>query len=385
MSLETKYPALSYLEKRAKMRMPYFAWEYLASGTGADDLVARNRAALDAIRLTPEVLSGRYTPDTTTTLFGQQFSVPFGAAPVGLSGLMWPGAEQIIARTARDRNMPYALSMVANETPENIAAIAGENAWFQLYVPSQIEVRDDLIARAHAAGIKTLVVTVDVPVNSRRERQVAAGLAVPPKITLKTMYRIAMRPAWAFATLRHGTPRFKTLETYFPRSAMTDSAHLVSNLLDGRPNWDTIREIRDLWPGNLIVKGILRADEARQAIDAGANGIVVSNHGGRQFDAAPASIDVLPDIARDVNGQVPVLFDSGVRWGIDIIRALSQGADFCLLGRGFLMAVAALGHKGADHAYSILKKDLEINMHQLGARSVADLKLRQGEQSSGTT
>lgn len=384
MELADKYPALTYLEPLARRRMPFFAWEYLASGTGADALVTHNRAALDAVRLTPEVLAGRFTPDLRTTLFGKQYSVPFGAGPVGLSGLMWPGAERIIAKTARDRNMPYGLSTVANETPEDIARIAGENAWFQLYVPSEKEIRDDLIKRVRDAGYKTLMVTVDVPVGSRRERQVSAGLSVPPKLTPTTLFRIAKRPTWALSTLRYGTPRFKTLEHYFPSAAMKESARLVGTLLDARPDWDTIREIRDLWPGTLVIKGILRPEEARLSIEAGADGVVVSNHGGRQFDAAPASIEALPEVVREVNGRVPVLFDSGIRWGLDIIRALSLGADFCLLGRGFLMAVAALGDKGADHAYDILRMDVENNMIQLGIKTVDDLKALAASQAGPT-
>lgn len=374
MSLEDKYPALSYLIPRAKRRIPHFAWEYLDSGTGAECLVDHNRAALDAVRLVPRALMGRFAPDTTTTLLGRKFSVPFGAGPVGMSGLMWPGAELTLAQTAREKNMPYCLSMVANETPEAVADLAGENAWFQLYVPKERDIETDLLRRAREAGIGTLVVTVDVPVGSRRERQLAAGLTVPPKVTPRTLYRVAMRPEWALATLMHGQPRFKTLESYFPSSAMAESAKLVGNIVDGRPDWDTIRRIREAWQGNLIVKGVLRAEEARAAIEAGADSIVVSNHGGRQFDAAPASINALPAIAAEVSGNIPILFDSGIRWGLDIVRALSLGADFCLLGRGFLLAVAALGSKGADHAYHILKQDLENNMIQLGARNLEELR-----------
>lgn len=370
----SKYPALRYLAARAKSRMPHFAWEYLASGTGADHLVAQNRKALDRIELSPKVLGGRFEPDTSTRVLGRTFSVPFGASAVGLSGLMWPGAERILARTARDRNMPYMLSTVACETPEDIAAIAGENAWFQLYVPNDIAVRDDIIARADAAGIRTLVVTVDVPVNSRRERQVAVGLSVPPRMDAMTLLRIAMRPRWALETLRNGKPRFKTLEAYFPQSAMKESAHLVSTLLDGRPGWDTIDDIRRLWPGHLVIKGILRPEEARQSIEAGADAVIVSNHGGRQFDAAPASIDALPGVVDEVRGEVPVLFDGGIEWGVDILRALSLGADFCFLGRGFLMAVAALGDKGADHLWEILKQDLEVNMVQMAAKTLDEIK-----------
>lgn len=378
MDLENRYPALDYLVARARARIPHFAWEYLDSGTGSEALVDRNRAALDAVELTPRILGGRYEPDMTTELFGHSFSVPFGAGPVGMSGLIWPGAELIIARAARSCNMPYCLSMVANETPEAVAELAGENAWFQLYVPRQEEVMQDLMRRVRAAGIRTLVVTVDVPVGSRRERQLAAGLTVPPKVTPLTLYRIAKRPNWALSTLRHGQPRFRTLESYFATAAMSDSAKMVGTIIDGRPDWDTLQRIRDAWAGTLIIKGILNANDAVRAVEAGTDGIVVSNHGGRQFDAAPAAIEVLPAIAGAVRGRVPVLFDSGLRWGADIIRALSLGADFCLLGRGFLIAVAALGEAGAEHAYSVLRKDLENNMIQLGTKTVSEIRAGRG-------
>lgn len=371
---EAKYPALSYLISRARRRVPFFAWEYLASGTGAERLVGENRAALDRVLLPPKVAQGRYQPDTSTSLFGQHYSVPFGAAPVGMSGLIWPGAELLLARAARENGFPYTLSMVANETPEAVAEAGGENAWFQLYPLKEPEIEDDLLARAAAAGIRTLVVTLDVPVGSRRERQLAAGLTVPPKVTPLTLWRVAQRPVWALKTLQHGQPRFRTLENYFPASAMADSAKMVGTIVDGRPDWSTVTRLRQQWRGNLVVKGLLNPEDAEKAIDCGADGLVVSNHGGRQFDAARASIDALPEVAEKVAGQVPVLFDSGALWGLDILRALSRGADFCLLGRGFLYAVAALGEKGGDHAYSVLKQDLENNMIQMGARTLGDVK-----------
>lgn len=369
-----RFPSIAYLEHRARRRLPHFAWEYLASGTGSERLVERNRAAMDAIELQPRVLAGRFTPDTSTTLFGRTFSVPFGAAPVGLSGLMWPGAEKILARTAQTRGMPYTLSMMANETPETIAAIAGANCWFQLYPPSDPKLQADILARLRASGIETLVLTVDVPINSRRERQVRAGLSVPPKATPLTLLRIVKRPAWALATLRYGPPRFRTLERYFEASSLTEAARLVSTVVDGRPDWEAFARLREAWPRTLVIKGLLRPEDAARAVEAGVDGIVVSNHGGRQFDGAPAAIDALPAIADAVDGRAAVLFDSGIREGLDIVRALSRGADFCLLGRAFLFAVAALGARGGDHAYEILRADLECNMTQLGARTLADLQ-----------
>lgn len=378
MDIANKYPSIWHLAQRAQKRTPFFAWEYLDSGTGMERLVDRNREALDAIHLTPRVLGGRFTPDLSTSLLGQDFSVPFGAAPVGMSGLMWPGAEKILARTAQSKSMPYGLSMVANEDPETVAQLAPDCTWMQIYAPKEPEILDDLLARSHATGIKTLIITVDVPVGSRRERQLAAGLTVPPKMNRQTLWRVAKRPSWALATLAYGQPRFRTLERYFPQDQMREGAKLIGNIVDGRPDWSYFDRIRDAWDGNLILKGIMDAADAENAIIHGADAVWVSNHGGRQFDGSPAAIDALPEIAQTVSGRVPVLFDSGIRGGLDILRALSLGADFCFLGRAFLYAIAAIGEAGGDHAYELLRGDLENNMIQIGAKSLTDLRPSQG-------
>ncbi|MFV0358364.1 alpha-hydroxy acid oxidase [Tropicimonas sp.] len=365
--LGERYPSIPYLAERARRRMPFFAWEYLASGTGSERLVARNRAALDAVELVPRVLKGRFTPDLSTELFGRRYSVPFGAAPVGLSGLMWPGSERMIARTAAKRAMPYCLSTVANESPEAIGPLCGGNGWFQLYTPIDPDIRADLLKRAHDSGFGTLVVTVDVPVGSRRERQLVAGVSVPPRFGPLTLYRAAIRPRWSFETLVHGLPQFRTLAKYVESGTFAGAARHVGKVIDGRPDWDMLDAMRNAWPGHFVIKGILAPEDARRAVRMGADGIVVSNHGGRQFDAAPAAIDALPQVAREVGGRLRVLFDSGIEGGLDILRALSRGADFCLLGRAFLYATAAVGKRGPDLAYDILRTDLETNMIQFGA------------------
>lgn len=259
-----------------------------------------------------------------------------------MSGLLWPEAELILAAAAKAHGFPYTLSIVANETPEAVAKAGGQNAWFQLYTPAEPEIEDDLIERVGAAGIETLVVTVDVPVGRRCERQLAAGLTVPPKVTPLMLWRVAQRPQWALATLRHGQPRFWTLEKDFVEDAMKDAAKMVGTIVDGRPDWDTVRRIREKWRGSLVIKGTPSGEETLRTLHAGADDVVVLSHGGRQFDAAPPAIDALPDVAKVVAGRVPLLFDSGILWWPDIARALSRGADFCLLGRGFLYAVAAL-------------------------------------------
>jgi len=353
--------------------MPFFAWEYLASGTGFDESLDRNRAALRAVELVPRFLLGEFEPALRTTLFGVDYAAPFGVAPVGLTGLMWPGAEQILARSAARYRVPFGLSTVATEPVETIGPMAQGMGWFQLYPPRDKAIRKDLLARAAAAGFTTLLVTADVPVGSRRERQAHAQVSVPPRKTLKSYLRAVMRPTWSLATLERGLPRFRTLEKYAKTTDMQHIALFVQQQLGGTLSWQYLEEIRDEWPGPIVVKGILHPDDARQSASIGMDGVVVSNHGARQFDGAPASIDVLPGIAEAVEGRLSVIFDSGVRNGLDICRAMARGANFVLLGRAFIFAVAALGKRGGDHLMDILMADLVANLANLGCRSVDDL------------
>lgn len=378
-----RYPSIPYLAARAKQRMPFFAWEYLDSGTGPEDGVARNEAAMRALQIVPRMLAGRYEPELECSMFGRNYAAPFGVAPVGMSGMMWPQAEIFLARAAKAANIPYCLSCVAAETPETVGPIAGDNGWFQFYPTSDDTVRDDMLKRAKAAGFKVLVVTIDVPVSSTRERQLHAGLSVPPQKTWRTFLRAAIRPAWTMATLQHGIPRLHTLESY--AGDAENLKDLLNRVLNAQPDWDYLARLRDAWEGPMIVKGIMAAQDATRAVDAGADAIVVSNHGARQIDGAPASIDMLPEVVAEVGGKTKILFDSGLRGGLDIARALALGADFCLLGRPFLFAVGALGEAGAAHAMTLLKDDLRNNMLQMGARTIEELRdfdIRGGAASS---
>lgn len=372
MTREQRYPSIPYLAERAKQRMPFFAWEYLDSGTGPEDGVARNEAAVRAVEIVPRMLAGRYEPELECSLFGKDYAAPFGVAPVGMSGLMWPKAEIYLSRAANAANIPYCLSCVAAETPETIGPEAGDNGWFQFYPTADLSVREDMLRRARAAGFKVLVVTVDVPVSSTRERQFRAGLSVPPQKNLRTVWRAAIRPAWTIATLRHRIPRLLMLESY-ARDA-ENLRDLLQRVLSAQPDWDYLADIRAMWDGPMIVKGIMHPEDATRAVDNGADGIVVSNHGARQIDGAPASIEMLPEIVEAVGGKTKILFDSGLRGGLDIARALALGADFCLLGRPFLFAVGALGEPGAAHVISLLKEDLRNNMLQMGARTIEDMR-----------
>ena len=371
-----KYPSVADLARLASKRIPFFAWEYLSSGTGSEHALQRNLDALAAVTLTPRFMRGEFEPDLRTSLFGVDYNLPFGVAPLGLTGLMWPRTEIILAEAAGRHRIPFSLSTVATETPETIGPLANGMGWFQLYPPRKPEIRRDLLKRAADSGFTTVMVTADVPAPSQRERQRRAEVSVPPRRTLKTYWRAAIRPTWSLATLRHGEPRFRMLEKYSSASDMAQASLFVSQNLGGTLDWDYLEAVREEWPGKLMVKGVLNEEEARECVRRGMDGIVVSNHGARQFDGAPASIDALPGIAAAVGKDTTIVFDSGVRGGLDICRALALGADFVLLGRAFMFAVSALGDAGGEHVIELLRADLRSCMAQLGCETIGELRER---------
>jgi L-lactate dehydrogenase (cytochrome) len=372
MTLDARYPALSDLAARAQRRIPRFVWEYLDSGTGAEATKARNRTALDKVGLMPSVLHGEFKPDLSTTFLGADLRLPFGMAPVGMSGLMWPDAERLLARAAKRLGIPYCLSTVAAASPEDVQDVLGPHGWFQMYPPRDEEIRRDMLRRARAAGFGTLVLTVDVPVASRRERQTRSGLTNPPRLTPRLLAQVAMRPAWAMGMARKGMPNMRMLDAYTTKSTenLPVNAH-VGYLLRTSPDWDYVKWLRDAWEGPFVVKGILRATDAERLQKLGVDAIWVSNHAGRQFDASPGTIEVLPAIRRATS--LPIIFDSGVQGGLDILRAMASGADFVMLGRAWHYALAALGPEGPDHLAHILKADMAANMGQLGTPTLRDL------------
>ncbi|WP_293576858.1 alpha-hydroxy acid oxidase [Phaeobacter sp.] len=372
MDLHLRYPALSDLRARAKRRLPRFVWEYLDSGTGPETSYGRNRAALDQIGFSPSILHGEQDPDLSVSLFGQSRPLPFGIAPVGMSGLIWPDAEGHLARCAAAHGIPYCLSTVASQSPEDLAPHLGANPWFQLYPPKDPQIRLDMLQRAKDAGFMGLVLTADVPVASRRERLQRSGLTQPPRLTPRLLAQVALRPAWALATARRGMPHMRTLDKYVTAQSgsLSSTAH-VGYLLRTSPDWAYLAWLRDHWDGRLIVKGVLRCEDIAGLEAAGVDAIWVSSHAGRQFDAAPAAIDVLPQIRAQT--RLPLIFDTGVESGLDVLRALALGADYVMMARGFHLALAALGARGLDHFIDILKKDMLANMGQMGAESLGTL------------
>ena len=373
--LDRRLPSIASMERVAKRRMPKFAFDYLQGGIGAEACLAGNRRALDNVQLAPRYLpTGPIQPNLDTSLFDRKFPMPFGASPLGLSGLMWPQAVEHIARVTTRHGLPLGLSTFATSSIEEIGTIAGDLLWFQLYCTEKPEIENDLIDRAEAAGCEVLMVTVDIPTATRREKDIANGLSVPPKFDLVTLSQVALRPAWALATLRAGVPRFKTLLPYVPDgSTLAASAIFLKDMVEGHVTVQKLERIRDRWRGRLIIKGILTVEDARLCQDLGVDAIVVSNHGGRQLDAAPLIPRVLPDIRAAVGPGLPLIADGGVRSGLDIARLIACGANFVLVGRAFAYAVAAAGETGVDHTVFLLREELKQTLAQIGCQRLADL------------
>ena len=373
--LDRRFPSIASMERATKRRIPKFAFDYLQGGIGAEACVTGNRRALDNVRLAPRYLPTEpIRPVLETNLFDREFPMPFAASPIGLSGLMWPRAAEHIARAATRHGLPLGLSSFATSSIEEIGTIAGDLLWFQLYCTQKSEIENDLIDRAESAGCEVLVVTVDIPTVTRREKDIANGLSVPPKFDLMTLSQVALRPTWAFATLRAGIPRFKTLLPYIPGGSTLDaSAIFLRDMVEGHVTVQKLERIRDRWRGRLIVKGILTTEEALLCQDLGADAIVISNHGGRQLDAAPPIPHVLPEIRAAVGPDFPLIADGGVRSGLDIARLIACGANFVLAGRAFVYAVAAAGETGVDHAIFLLREELKQTLSQIGCQELGDL------------
>lgn len=363
----------------ARRRLPPFVHAYMACGTGQQEAVGRNEQRLSEITLTPRLMRGRVSPDTSTHFMGQDFDCPFGISPIGLQSLIWPGSEVALAQAAKASGIPYTLSTVAGASIEQVAAVNDRTSWFQLYAPNDPEIMVDLLSRAKKAGMKTLIVTADVPGPSRREEMRYAGAPIgsrnPMAITPRVFWQSLLHPTWALSVLAHGGKfRFRNLEPYAEASALRNISEFIGSQLNGSLTWDYLKDIRAEWDGPLLIKGLLNMQDVEQAIKAGVDGLVISNHGGRQLDAVPASIDMLKTIRAAVGSEFPLAFDSGVRSGLDVARALACGADFVMSGRSFLFGMAAMGRPGAAHVIDIFRDELENTMMQCGARTLAELK-----------
>ncbi len=377
--LDRKYPTIADLEAAVRARIPRFAYEYMTRGHGLNECRDRNREALKRVDLTPEYLIETVVPDIGTPLFGRTWRAPFGVAPVGLSGLIWPRGPEIAARAATRAGLPFVLSTFATTSLERIAELTEGNAWFQLYAPNVSEMRRDLVDRAKSAGYEVLLVTVDVPGRTRQAPDMRNGLSVPPRFNLRTVIDMLARPAWASAMLRSGMPTFENLTPYLPAgSSFEEGMQFFSDISQGHISMEILREIRDRWPGRMLVKGVLAPADARRCVELGVEGVVVSNHGGRQLDAALSAAEAIPAVRAELAPDMVLIADGGVRCGLDVSRMLALGADFVLCARAIYFGVGALGARGGDHAIHILREELEEALRQIGVATPAELPGRLG-------
>lgn len=368
------YPSVDDLRNKAMSRIPKFAFEYLDGGCNEDVSISRNTSEIREVQLQPRYLRNEGISSTKTTVMGMEFDAPFGIAPVGLQGLMWPNSPEILAKSAYKNNIPFILSTVTTINIERASELTEGNAWFQLYNPADDYLRDDIINRASAAQCPVLVLLCDVPTFGYRPRDIRNGLALPPKMSLTNILQILGKPSWAYNTLKYGQPTFETLKPYTPKGLnLSQLGQFMDKTFSGRLNEERIKPIRDKWKGKLVLKGVASEQDTQDAIRLGFDGIIVSNHGGRQLDAAQSSINSLSEIAINYGNQIEIMMDSGLRSGPDIARTIATGAKFTFLGRSFLFGCGALGNQGGDHTISMLKTQFKQVMDQLCCERVEDL------------
>jgi L-lactate dehydrogenase (cytochrome) len=368
------YPSIEDLREKAKKRIPRFAFEYLDGGCNEDVNLHKNTSELRAVELIPHYLKAEVNVDLKTELFGHIYDAPFGIAPVGLQGLMWPNAAEILAAASTQHNIPFILSTVTTSSIERISEITQGKAWFQLYHPAENKLRDDILKRLHAANYPVLVLLCDVPTFGYRPRDIRNGLAMPPQMTLKNILQIMSKPAWALSTLLHGQPSFSSLKPYMPKGqSMKQLGQFMNRTFSGRLNEEKIAQIRDQWKGKLVLKGVASEEDTEMAIRLGIDGLIVSNHGGRQLDAGESAIHSMIPVVKKYKDKIKVMMDSGIRSGPDVARALASGAEFTFMGRSFMYGVAALGDQGGDHTIAILKTQLQQLMEQVGCEEAKDL------------
>ncbi len=368
-----KYPSIEDLRAKAKKRIPKFAFEYLDGGCNEDVNLHKNTAEIRAVELLPSYLSKHSGSNMKTELFGHTYDAPFGIAPVGLQGLMWPNSPEILAKSAFEHNIPFVLSTVSTSSIERISEITEGQAWFQLYHPTENSLRDAIIKRAEAAECPVLVILCDVPTFGFRPRDIRNGLAMPPRMTFENIIRVLGKPKWAMETLRHGQPNFEVLKPYMDKNMdLKQLGQFMDQTFSGRLNEEKIKPIRDMWKGKIVLKGVATEADTAKAIKLGLDGVIVSNHGGRQLDAGESTIKPLTRISKAYGNQIKVMMDSGMRSGPDIARSLASGAEFTFMGRPFMYGVSALGNKGAHHTISLLRVQLQQVMEQICCESITD-------------
>ncbi|WP_101049890.1 alpha-hydroxy acid oxidase [Macromonas nakdongensis] len=359
----------------ARRRLPKFVFDYV-DGAAEDGLTLRaNRQAFEATQLKPRVLRDTSAIDTSVCVFGRNWRLPIGVAPMGLNGLVRPGGDLALARAAAAAGIPFVLSTASNERLERVRQdLPDAELWLQLYVMQDPSITDQLLRRAKANRFDTLVLTVDVPVSGLREQDLRNGFRLPFRLTPKLLADLVCHPGWSLRQAVAGQPKFVNLVEEVGRALSAQAqAALLARAMDRGLNWARLDQIRQSWPGKLVVKGVLHPEDASLAVKAGVDGIVVSNHGGRQLDGGVSSINALPALVRAVSGCIPVFLDSGVRRGVDVIKAMSLGATSVFVGRPLLYGLAAQGEDGARRVLSTLGEELQRAMTLMGAADLHDV------------
>jgi isopentenyl diphosphate isomerase/L-lactate dehydrogenase-like FMN-dependent dehydrogenase len=377
--LNRRFPDIAEIEKIALKRLPRFLADYMRCGMGNSQSVYRNREALEAVTLLPYYSRNIMAAETAVKLFDKTWQAPFGIAPVGLGSFAWPGASDALAAEAQNHGIPFCAPTFSLASLEQLRLAAGDCGWFQLYRPNLPEVEVDILKRALDAGYQTLMVTVDIPTQMRRAHDIRSGFTIPPQFDFNSICQMLTHPRWSAAQawhcINHGIPGFDNLNRYIPADMSINQAmQYRSDMILGYISEEVICSLRDAWPGTLIVKGVLSVADAVAYKACGVDGILISNHGGRQLEAAPATIDQLPLIRAAVGESFPLLVDGGVRSGIDICRMLARGADFVMLGRPVYYAMAAMGRPGAAHVIELLIEEFRCAMGQLGCENIAELR-----------
>jgi len=362
------------LRQLARRKVPRAFFDYAEAGSYNEETLRGNRADLEGIKLRQRVLVDVSSRNLATTIVGQKVSAPFVLAPVGLCGMQHGNGEILSAQAANEAGIPFTLSTMSICSIEDVAEATRKPFWFQLYVIKDRGFSKDILARAAAAKCNALVLTVDLQVLGQRHRDIKNGMTVPPEIRIKNIIDVASKPAWAWSILNGRRKTFGNLAGHVKGMENVNSLGTwIQSQFDPALNWQDVEWIKSIWPGKLILKGILDVDDAKTAVKLGADAIVVSNHGGRQLDGAPSSISALPGVADAVGSDTEVLFDGGIRTGADAMRALALGARACLIGRAYIYGLGAGGQAGVAKAIDILEKELSVTMALTGTNKISDI------------
>jgi L-lactate dehydrogenase (cytochrome) len=358
------------LRQLARRKLPRALFDYVDRGSYDEISYRANSEDLKNIRFRQRVLIDATDRVLETTMLGEKVSMPVALAPTGLTGLLYGDGEMVAARVAEEKGVPFCLSTMAICSIEDIRSAIKGPFWFQLYVFRDRGFSEQVIARARDAGCTALFVTVDLPMRGQRHADLKNGLAVPPRLTLRNAFDVMTKPSWAMSVLMGRRKTFGNLEAYLKQSSALASGQWANDNYDQTLSWDDVAWMRKVWPGKLVLKGILDAEDAKKAASLGVDAIVVSNHGGRQLDGAPSTIAALPRIADAAGDRIEILFDGGVRSGQDVLKALAHGARGCLIGRAYLYGLAAMGGEGVRKALSLVEQELKVSMSLTGVRDV---------------